>query len=90
MAHRRPHSIVPAAKRAMAGAFLSSCLSLSEPLYRVLVHGILGTLNPVYSVIGRRGAKDIETENPTSQTESMSALLPVRNGVGIADAIRKQ
>jgi elongation factor 2 len=85
--HRRPNSVVPAAARAMKGAFLMAEPSLMEPLYKVDVTGSQGTLNSAYSILGQRGGVIVDaTSTPTS--DLIQALVPVRRAFGIAGELR--
>jgi len=86
--HRRPNSVIPAASRAMRGAFLLANPSLLEPLYYVHITGTgAGSLNGVYSVLGQRSGTIIDT-SCTATTEIVKAQVPVRCASGLSDALR--
>lgn len=80
--HRRPNSVVPAASRAMRGAFLMAEPTLMEPVYRVDISG-RNIINKAYSVIGQRSGVVVEASDA-----AIAALVPVRCATGLADALR--
>jgi len=69
--HRRPSSAVPAAMRAMCGAFLMSVPSLMEPMCRVGIRGKSSALEGVYSILRERGG----TVNDTISSSSMDVII---------------
>jgi len=85
--HRRPNSVVPAATRAMRGAFLMACPGLVEPMYRADVSGSSGTLNAAYSILGRRGGVVVDARSDGG-TDTIQARLPVRCSFGLAGEMR--
>jgi len=76
--HRRPNSVVPAASRAMRGAFLMATPGLIEPMYRADISGAPGMLNGAYAVLGQRNAVIVDTALSPSTSESIQVCLPVR------------
>ena len=84
--HRRPNSVVPAASRAMQGAFLTAEPCLSEPVYEVEITGESGSLNTVYAILGGRGGIIVDTAS-TPSSETIRALLPVRCSFGLSDSL---
>ena len=96
--HRRPNSVVPAASRAMMGAFLLAEPSLTEPIFKVDITGGAGTLNDVYSVLGKRGGIIIDQGSSgtttsastvtTSTKDRIIAQVPVRRAFGLSDELR--
>jgi elongation factor 2 len=86
--HRRTHSVVPAAMRAMTGAFLSSDPTLVEPMYHAKISGSAGKLNAAFSVIGQRSGKIIDAFSIETM-ESVVALVPLRRSSGIGDELHR-
>jgi len=86
--HRRPNSVIPAASKAMRGAFLLANPRLLEPLYNVNITGTgAGSLNGVYSVLGQRSGTIVDT-SCTATTEIIKAQVPVRCASGLPDELR--
>eukprot|EP00957_Ditylum_brightwellii_P134638 10264378-Ditylum_brightwellii.AAC.1 len=85
--HRRPSSVVPAAMRAMRGAFLMAAPSLMEPMYHVDIRGKSSTLEGVYSILGKRGGTVMDTSSSLSM-DVIVASMPVRCAFGLAGDLR--
>jgi len=85
--HRRPSSVVPAAMRAMRGAFLVAAPSLMEPMYHVDIRGKSSTLEGVYSILGKRGGTVMDTSSSLSM-DVIVASMPVRCAFGLAGDLR--
>jgi translation elongation factor EF-G len=86
--HRRPNSVVPAASRAMKGAYLMANPRLLEPIYRADISGATGSLNSVYSILGQRNGSVVDTTS-TQTTDAIQAYLPVRCAFGLVDVLRR-
>ena len=84
--HRRPNSIVPAASRAMKGAFLYAEPALLEPVFKAVVTGAPGLVNSAFSVLGNRGGRIVDTL-VTGAGDVIEAVLPVRRSFGMSDQI---
>ena len=85
--HRRPNSVVPAASRAMRGAFLMAKPALMEPTYRVDVTGPANMLNGAYAVLGQRGGIIVDATSTTT-SDTIEASVPVRRAFGLAGELR--
>jgi len=85
--HRRPNSVVPAAMKAMRGAFLMADPILVEPMYQIDICGAPGSLNAVYSILGWRSGIVVDSSS-TVTTDVIKARLPVRCSFGLTGELR--
>lgn len=85
-AHRRPNSVVPAASRAMRGAFLFAEPALLEPVFKAVVTGAPGTVNGAFSVLGGCGGQVVDTF-VSDAGDVIEALVPVRRSFGLTNRL---
>ena len=72
----------------MRGAFLMADSCLVEPIYRVNITGVRGTLNEVYSVLRRRNGRVVDVSSTLETLDVIHARVPVRCASGLSDVLR--
>lgn len=88
-AHRGPVQVVPAARRAMTAAQLTSTPSIEEPVFEVTVTTPSDALGATYECLASRSAAIVDDRvSFTGDRHTVHCIMPVRTSFGFVGDLR--